>query len=141
MWSLLGCLPRILGACGNSWSDVEILQNKNLQDLVQVLNGGSVQVLLVVLKSVPNGGEGGGDEVEDVDTWRRQRRAISTCPTPPCRCWRIAYPCLGRGRGRPEPGPWGDRARSTPQCWGDPAAGSWSVNASLRRVQPLVKVD
>lgn len=60
-------LPRILGACGNSRSDVEVLQNKNLQDLVQVLNGGSVQVLLVVVKSVPNGGEGGRDEVEDVD--------------------------------------------------------------------------
>lgn len=64
----MGFLPRILWACGNSRSDVEVLQNKNLQDLGEVLNGGSVQVLLVVVKSVPDGGEGGGDEVEDVDT-------------------------------------------------------------------------
>lgn len=60
-------LPKILWACCNSGSGVEVLQNKNLQDLVQVLNGGTVQVLLVVIESVPNGGEGGGDEVEDVD--------------------------------------------------------------------------
>lgn len=61
-------LPSILRACSNGGSGVEVLQNKNLQDLVQVLNGGTVQVLLVVIKSVPNSGKGGGDEVEDVDT-------------------------------------------------------------------------
>lgn len=67
-------LPKILWACSNSGSGVQVLQNKNLQDLVQVLNGGTVQVLLVVIKSVPNGGERGGDEVEDVDTWQRQAK-------------------------------------------------------------------
>lgn len=61
-------LPKILWACSNSGSGVEVLQNKNLQDLVEVLNGGTVQILLVVIKSVPDRGEGGGDEVEDVDT-------------------------------------------------------------------------
>lgn len=60
--------PQILRACSNSGPGIEVLQNKDLQDLVQVLNGGTVQVLLVVIKSVPNGGEGGGDEVKDVDT-------------------------------------------------------------------------
>lgn len=52
-------------------SHVEVLQNKNLQDLVEVLNGGAVQVLLIVIESVPHRRVGGGDEVEDVHTCQR----------------------------------------------------------------------
>lgn len=58
----------ILWSCRDGGSAVEVLQNKNLQDLVEVLNGGAIQVLLVVVKRVPHGREGGGDEVEDVHT-------------------------------------------------------------------------
>lgn len=47
---------------------VEVLQHEHLQDLVEVLDGGAVQVLLVVIKRVPHRGEGGGDEMEDVHT-------------------------------------------------------------------------
>lgn len=47
---------------------VEVFQNKNLQDLVEVLNGGAIQVLLVVIECVPHGREGGGDEVDDLYT-------------------------------------------------------------------------
>lgn len=54
--------------CRDGGSGVEVLQNKNLQDLVEVLNSGAIQVLLVVIKRVPHGREGGGDEVEDAHT-------------------------------------------------------------------------
>lgn len=47
---------------------IEVLQHKHLQDLVEVLDGGAVQVLLVVIKCVPHRGEGGGDEIKDVHT-------------------------------------------------------------------------
>lgn len=47
---------------------IEVLQHKHLQDLVEVHDGGAVQVLLVVIKRVPHRGEGGGDEMEDVHT-------------------------------------------------------------------------
>lgn len=54
--------------CSVGRSGVEVLQNKDLQDLVQVLNGGAIQVLLIVIKCVPHGWEGGGDQVEDTDS-------------------------------------------------------------------------
>lgn len=63
----------ILRACRHDGSDVEVLQNKNLQDLVEVLNGGAIQVLLVVVECVPHGGEGGGDEMEDAYTSVEER--------------------------------------------------------------------
>lgn len=71
MTALKGLYPgvcyRVLRFCRDHRLDVEVFQNKNLQDLVEVLNGGAVQVLLVVIKSVPHRREGGGDEVEDMD--------------------------------------------------------------------------
>lgn len=57
-----------LWGCRNNRPGVEVFQNKNLQDLVEVLNGGTVQVLLVVTEGVPHGREGGRDKVEDVYT-------------------------------------------------------------------------
>lgn len=71
---MLGCfffLQGSLWGCRDGGPGVEVLQNKNLQDLVEVLNGGAIQVLLVVIERVPHGREGGGDKVEDVHTWQR----------------------------------------------------------------------
>lgn len=63
-----GLLWGIRLACRDGGSGVEVLQNKHLQDLVEVLNGGAIQVLLVVIERVPHGREGGGDKVEDTHT-------------------------------------------------------------------------
>lgn len=65
---MLGGLRGILRVRRDGGSGVEVLQNENLHDLVEVLDGGAVQVLLVVVKRVPHGREGGGDEVEDPHT-------------------------------------------------------------------------
>lgn len=64
----LTCLRGVLRSCGDGGPCVEVLQDEKLQDLVEVLNGGAVQVLLVVVERVPHGGERRGDEVEDVHT-------------------------------------------------------------------------
>lgn len=64
-------LRGILWVWRDGGSGVEVLQNKNLQDLVEILNGGAIQVLLVVIKHVPHGRERGGDKVEDTYTWQR----------------------------------------------------------------------
>lgn len=58
----------ILRVCRDGRSGVEVLQNKNLKNLAEVLNCGAVQVLLVVLKPVPHRREAGRDEVQDPDT-------------------------------------------------------------------------
>lgn len=63
------CLEIILWRWRDSGSGVQVLQNKNLHDLVEVLNGGTIQVLLVVVERVPHGGEGRRDEVEDPNAW------------------------------------------------------------------------
>ena len=49
-------------------SGVEVLQSEELNDLVEVLDAGAIQVLLVVIERVPHGGEGGRDEVQDAHT-------------------------------------------------------------------------
>lgn len=57
-----------LWGCRDGRPGVKVLQNENLQDLVEVLNGGTVQVLLIVIEGVPHGREGRRDKVEDVNT-------------------------------------------------------------------------
>lgn len=49
-------------------SHVEVLQHKDLQDLAEVLDGGTVEVLLVVVEGVPHGGERRGDQVKHTHT-------------------------------------------------------------------------
>ena len=49
-------------------SGVEVLQSEELNDLVEVLDAGAIQVLLVVIERVPHGREGGRDEVQDAHT-------------------------------------------------------------------------
>lgn len=61
MLGLFCFLQGSLWGCRDDWPGIEVLQNKNLQDLVEVLNGGAIQVLLVVIERVPHGWEGGGD--------------------------------------------------------------------------------
>lgn len=58
--------------CRDSGPGIEVFQDEDLQDLVEVLNGGAIQVLLVVVKRVPHRREGGGDEVEDLYTCQRE---------------------------------------------------------------------
>lgn len=43
-----------MGVGGVKGFSVEVLQDKDLQDLVEILDGGAVQVLLVVVKCVPH---------------------------------------------------------------------------------------
>lgn len=71
MKGLQGALGGILWIWRNGGSGAEVLQNKNLQDLIEVLNSGTVQVLLVVIKRVPHRRKGGGDKVKDPNTWQR----------------------------------------------------------------------
>lgn len=66
------CLKYCLWTCRDSGPGIEVFQDEDLQDLVEVLDGGAIQVLLVVVKRVPHGREGGGDEVEDLYTWQRE---------------------------------------------------------------------
>lgn len=70
MTGLQGALGGTLWIWRNGGSGAEVLQNKNLQDLIEVLNSGTVQVLLVVIKRVPHRGKGGGDKVKDPNTCR-----------------------------------------------------------------------
>lgn len=46
---------------------VEVLKNKDLQDLVEVADGGSIQVLLAVVKGVPHRRKRSRNEMENPD--------------------------------------------------------------------------
>lgn len=63
----------ILRVCRDGRSGVEIFQNKNLKDLAEVSDCGTMQVFFIILKPVPYRWEASRDEVEDPNTWRRGR--------------------------------------------------------------------
>lgn len=71
-------LKERLRGCRDGGPGVEVFQNENLQDLVEVLNSGAIQVLLIVIKCVPHRREGGGDEVEDLYTCQTQNNDHQT---------------------------------------------------------------
>lgn len=46
---------------------VQVLEDKDLQDLAEIADGGTIQILLVVIEGVPHRRKGSRNEVENSD--------------------------------------------------------------------------